>query len=72
MATPQSLAASDAEIERGNQSITRGLEAYERADDTRPPFYLTWPEVRLLSIAGVGFFVDAYDLFIINVRTCDS
>ncbi|GJF00371.1 inorganic phosphate transporter [Phanerochaete sordida] len=35
-------------------------------EDTRPPFVLTWPEVKLLGIAGVGFFLDAYDLFIIN------
>ncbi|KAG8880261.1 hypothetical protein FRB97_000973 [Tulasnella sp. 331] len=34
--------------------------------DTRPPFILTYPELKLLGIAGVGFFLDAYDLFIIN------
>lgn len=40
------------------------LEEYER--DGRPPFILTYTEVKLLGIAGVGFFLDAYDLFIIN------
>ncbi|KZS86481.1 MFS general substrate transporter [Sistotremastrum niveocremeum HHB9708] len=45
-----------------------GLEEYER-NDGRPPFVLTWTEVKLLGIAGVGFFLDAYDLFIINVFT---
>lgn len=38
----------------------------EELDDSRPPFCLTFPEVKLLGIAGVGFFLDAYDLFIIN------
>ncbi|KDQ56968.1 hypothetical protein JAAARDRAFT_131420 [Jaapia argillacea MUCL 33604] len=42
------------------------LDEYERSDDGRPPFYLTRPELKLLAIAGVGFFLDAYDLFIIN------
>ncbi|KAJ7063968.1 major facilitator superfamily domain-containing protein [Mycena amicta] len=39
-------------------------EEVEAAD--RPPFYLTYTEVKLLGIAGVGFFLDAYDLFVIN------
>lgn len=34
--------------------------------DGRPSFVLTYTEVKLLGIAGVGFFLDAYDLFIIN------
>lgn len=40
------------------------LEEVDNAD--RPAFFLTWTEVKLLGIAGVGFFLDAYDLFIIN------
>ncbi|KAF7314826.1 Inorganic phosphate transporter [Mycena kentingensis (nom. inval.)] len=32
----------------------------------RPSFFLTMQEVKLLGIAGVGFFLDAYDLFVIN------
>ncbi|KAG7086871.1 hypothetical protein E1B28_002792 [Marasmius oreades] len=32
----------------------------------RPAFVLTLAEVELLAIVGVGFFLDAYDLFIIN------
>lgn len=43
----------------------RRLEEVER-NDGRPPFILTYTEVKLLGIAGVGFFLDAYDLFIIN------
>ncbi|KAF9218778.1 MFS general substrate transporter [Gyrodon lividus] len=43
-----------------------GLEAYERDAEDRPPFVLTYTEIKLLGIAGVGFFLDAYDLFIIN------
>ncbi|KAJ8593050.1 MFS general substrate transporter [Rhizopogon salebrosus TDB-379] len=42
------------------------LEEYERSGSGKPPFVLTYPEVKLLGIAGVGFFLDAYDLFIIN------
>ncbi|ETW82243.1 inorganic phosphate transporter [Heterobasidion irregulare TC 32-1] len=42
------------------------LEEYERSGDDRPPYILTYPELKLLGIAGVGFFLDAYDLFIIN------
>ncbi|THH21419.1 hypothetical protein EW146_g159 [Bondarzewia mesenterica] len=42
------------------------LEEYERSGDDKPPFILTYAEMKLLGIAGVGFFLDAYDLFIIN------
>ncbi|KAG8216609.1 major facilitator superfamily domain-containing protein [Butyriboletus roseoflavus] len=42
------------------------LELYEQDADNRPPFILTFAEIKLLSITGVGFFLDAYDLFIIN------
>ncbi|KAI3603323.1 inorganic phosphate transporter [Moniliophthora roreri] len=42
------------------------LEEYERSNSTRPAFLLTWTEIKLLGIAGVGFLLDAYDLFIIN------
>ncbi|KAL0065410.1 hypothetical protein AAF712_007619 [Marasmius tenuissimus] len=38
----------------------------QEVEKTRPAFILTWTEVKLLGIAGVGFFLDAYDLFIIN------
>ncbi|CAE6424808.1 unnamed protein product [Rhizoctonia solani] len=41
-----------------------GLEEIEH--DNRPPFVLNRAEIHLLLIAGVGFFLDAYDLFIIN------
>ncbi|KAF7357136.1 Inorganic phosphate transporter [Mycena sanguinolenta] len=34
--------------------------------DNRTPYHLTYTEVQLLGIAGVGFFLDAYDLFVIN------
>ncbi|EIN12160.1 MFS general substrate transporter [Punctularia strigosozonata HHB-11173 SS5] len=42
------------------------LEEYERDSNSRPPYILTRTELKLLGIAGVGFFLDAYDLFIIN------
>ncbi|KAI0322068.1 major facilitator superfamily domain-containing protein [Amylostereum chailletii] len=34
------------------------LEEYERDGEDRPPFVLTYTEVKLLGIAGVGFFLD--------------
>ncbi|KAF7292564.1 Inorganic phosphate transporter [Mycena indigotica] len=42
------------------------LEGGGPAGANRPSFYLTKTEVKLLGIAGVGFFLDAYDLFVIN------
>ncbi|KAH7907097.1 major facilitator superfamily domain-containing protein [Hygrophoropsis aurantiaca] len=48
------------------QPFRSGLEEYERSGEGRPPFVLTYAEIKLLGIAGVGFFLDAYDLFIIN------
>ncbi|KAJ6521672.1 MFS inorganic phosphate transporter [Mycena vulgaris] len=42
------------------------LENFENESGTRPAFLLTYAEVKLLGIAGVGFFLDAYDLFVIN------
>ncbi|KAG8746622.1 hypothetical protein FRC10_004224 [Ceratobasidium sp. 414] len=44
--------------------LVAGLEECET--DDRPPFVLNKTELRLLAIAGIGFFLDAYDLFIIN------
>ncbi|CAO3667427.1 unnamed protein product [Umbelopsis ramanniana] len=34
-------------------------------DDTKKK--LTWPQIRLLLISSTGFFMDAYDIFIINL-----
>ena len=50
------------------QRRSAALEEVERDDIHRPPYILTLTEVKLLAIAGVGFFLDAYDLFVINVR----
>ncbi|KAF8574012.1 MFS general substrate transporter [Ramaria rubella] len=49
--------------------VQGGLEAYERDREDKPPFYLTKTDIKLLGISGVGFFLDAYDLFIINQVT---
>lgn len=46
-------------------TASRELEEYER-EGGRLPFLLNIAEAKLLGIAGVGFFLDAYDLFIIN------
>ncbi|KAJ8073729.1 hypothetical protein AAF712_003215 [Marasmius tenuissimus] len=53
------------EREQGRPQGPAPLEEYERSDG-RPPFMLTSTEVKLLGIAGVGFLLDAYDLFVIN------
>jgi len=45
--------------------VRAGLEEVDQGDG-RPPFFLTYTEIKLLGIAGVGFFLDAYDLFVIN------
>ncbi|KAH9474334.1 putative metabolite transporter C2H8.02 [Psilocybe cubensis] len=41
------------------------LEHFERHDG-RAAYHLNMAEIKLLGITGVGFFLDAYDLFIIN------
>ncbi|KAJ6583009.1 major facilitator superfamily domain-containing protein [Mycena vulgaris] len=41
------------------------LSAVERENQSR--WKLTWPELKLLFIASTGFFIDAYDLFNINL-----
>jgi PHS family inorganic phosphate transporter-like MFS transporter len=41
------------------------LSAVERENQSR--WKLTWPEFKLLFIASTGFFIDAYDLFNINL-----
>ncbi|KZT18674.1 MFS general substrate transporter [Neolentinus lepideus HHB14362 ss-1] len=56
--------SSDSTLPREENHV--GLSDYERSGDDRPPFILSSAEVKLLGIAGVGFFLDAYDLFIIN------
>ncbi|KAJ7894035.1 inorganic phosphate transporter [Mycena leptocephala] len=43
-----------------------GLEEFEQEGDTRPPYFLTYTEVKLLGIAGVSVFYVTYDLFVIN------
>jgi len=38
----------------------------EERQRNKKPWQLTWPQIKLVMLAGVGFFLDAYDLFIIN------
>ncbi|KAH7924977.1 MFS general substrate transporter [Leucogyrophana mollusca] len=65
-AVPEGKLAPPQEIENKPVRFRSGLEEYERSGEGRPPFILTYTEIKLLGIAGVGFFLDAYDLFIIN------
>lgn len=39
----------------------------ELEHDDLPPWRLSWAELKLLFIASTGFFIDAYDLFNINL-----
>lgn len=55
--------------ELNHNHVRSGLDEYERSAEGRPAWYLTSTEAKLLGIAGVGFFLDAYDLFIINPVT---
>jgi MFS transporter, PHS family, inorganic phosphate transporter len=34
----------------------------EERQSRQKPWMLTWPQVKLVALAGVGFFLDAYDL----------
>ncbi|EEB95717.1 hypothetical protein MPER_05271 [Moniliophthora perniciosa FA553] len=58
--------------EEKNQDRTTALTEYEREDaqNRRPAFLLTFTEVKLLSIAGVGFFLDgmSYNLFPLDLE----
>ncbi|KIP07902.1 hypothetical protein PHLGIDRAFT_23820 [Phlebiopsis gigantea 11061_1 CR5-6] len=63
--TAASPKATHAPAPATQEQYTSRLEDFE-LEDTRPPFILNGPEMKLLGIAGVGFFLDAYDLFIIN------
>lgn len=59
--------SADAEQQYGHKSDVRaGLEELDHEQNGRLPFLLSRVELKLLGIAGVGFFLDAYDLFIIN------
>ncbi|KAE9392304.1 phosphate transporter [Gymnopus androsaceus JB14] len=62
------MAQDTAQENERDQASVQGsapLEEYELANG-RAPYLLTMTEFKLLGIAGVGFFLDAYDLFIIN------
>ncbi|KAJ2935344.1 hypothetical protein H1R20_g1750, partial [Candolleomyces eurysporus] len=65
MSSPENLASPAPPPAETTKSILEG-EVETRPSDRRPAFILTLNEVKLLGIAGVGFFLDAYDLFIIN------
>ena len=43
-----------------------GLSLVER-NEKKSRFSVSWAEAKLLTIAGVGFLMDAWDLFIINI-----
>ncbi|KAJ7075608.1 inorganic phosphate transporter [Mycena belliarum] len=60
------MSASQLSSEQDKPSSIHRPALEELEHDGRPPYILTYTEVKLLGIAGVGFFLDAYDLFVIN------
>lgn len=46
------------DVDNARPKVRSGLAEYERSGADRPPFILTTPELKLLGIAGVGFFLD--------------
>jgi len=49
------------DVDNPHSNVRSVLEGYERSGEGRPAFILSRTEVKLLGIAGVGFFLDAYD-----------
>lgn len=47
-----------ANIDQPLVHVRAGLEEFERSGEGRPPWILTHTELKLLGIAGVGFFLD--------------
>ncbi|KAF6749353.1 phosphate transporter [Ephemerocybe angulata] len=61
---------ADAEIPKPyREKMARSRLEEDERESTGQPWMLTGTEAKLLGIAGVGFFLDAYDLFIINPVT---
>ncbi|KAI0060474.1 MFS general substrate transporter [Artomyces pyxidatus] len=67
--SPGSRTSSQVENAEPAPPYRSPLEEFEDEGAGRPPYILTYTEMKLLGIAGVGFFLDAYDLFIINPVT---
>ncbi|CAA7270042.1 unnamed protein product [Cyclocybe aegerita] len=65
MTPPAELAKSNPKSVTESVRNPTALEEVD-GDNGRPAFMLTKTEIKLLGIAGIGFFLDAYDLFIIN------
>lgn len=56
------------EVEDAYEGIAAGdLVNLERQERKAPSWRPTWKEAKLLFIASTGFFIDAYDLFSINL-----
>ena len=51
--TSPETASSSTEVPVEESRRVSALEEYELETDSRPAFILTWPEVKLLGIAGV-------------------
>ncbi|KAH8917419.1 MFS inorganic phosphate transporter, partial [Atractiella rhizophila] len=55
-------------VEDAYEDVQPGqLVQYEEKDRNSPSWRVTWNEAKLLLIASTGFFIDAYDLFSINL-----
>ncbi|KAG6824987.1 hypothetical protein H0H93_001271, partial [Arthromyces matolae] len=54
-------------VAQPESQFSSDLSEFERSGKKeKPAFILNRSEFKLLGIAGVGFFLDAYDLFVIN------
>ena len=52
-------------------TVRAGLEEVDQGLENRPPWLLTTTEVKLLGIAGVGFFLDGVSLWF-RSPTCSA
>jgi hypothetical protein len=57
--SPPALMSNEPSPDDNARKISSGLEQWEQEEGRRrPAFILNWPEVKLLGITGVGFFLD--------------
>ena len=65
-----SLNEKDQHLKDGNAhqaTVRAGLEEVDQGLENRPPWLLTRTELKLLGIAGVGFFLDGANFFDCNL-----
>ena len=53
------------DVDNPHSDVRSGLEEYERSGEHKPAFMLTRTEMKLLGIAGVGFFLDGASVLLV-------